>query len=39
MHLLEANGSYGVVSGWKLVPGAAVMYNLEVAQDENISGN
>jgi hypothetical protein len=27
------NGSYGAVSGWKLVPGAAVMYNLEVEQD------
>ena len=33
MHLLQADGDYGVVTDWKLVPGAAVMYNLEVAQD------
>jgi hypothetical protein len=33
MHILEANGLYGVVTGWKVVPGVQVMYNLEVAQD------
>ncbi len=33
MHILEANGRYGVVTGWKVVPGVQVMYNLEVAQD------
>ena len=37
MHLLQANGRYGVVIGWKLVPGAAVMYNLEVAQDHTFT--
>ncbi len=33
MHILEADGMYGVVTGWKVVPGVQVMYNLEVAQD------
>jgi RHS repeat-associated protein len=33
MHLLQADGRYGVVTGFRLVPGVAVMYNLEVAQD------
>jgi hypothetical protein len=33
MHLLRADGRVGVVTGWKVVPGASVMYNLEVAQD------
>jgi hypothetical protein len=33
MHILEADGQYGVVTGWKMVPGTSVMYNLEVAQD------
>ncbi|HZS79175.1 MAG TPA: EndoU domain-containing protein, partial [Ktedonobacteraceae bacterium] len=33
MHVLEANGQYGVVTGWKVVPGTKVMYNLEVAHD------
>jgi hypothetical protein len=33
MHILRADGRVGVVTGWKMVPGASVMYNLEVAQD------
>jgi RHS repeat-associated protein len=33
MHVLRADGTYGVVIGWKVVPGSKVMYNLEVAQD------
>ena len=37
MHVLRANGIYGVVTGWKLVPGTQVMYNLEVAQDHTFT--
>jgi hypothetical protein len=33
MHVLRADGSYGEVTGWKVVPGVQTMYNLEVAQD------
>ncbi len=33
MHMVEANGQVGVVSGWRMVPGVKVMYNLEVAHD------
>jgi hypothetical protein len=33
MHVVEANGQTGVVSGWKVVPGVMTMYNLEVALD------
>ncbi|HEU5378291.1 MAG TPA: RHS repeat-associated core domain-containing protein [Ktedonobacteraceae bacterium] len=33
MHILRADGSVGVVTGWKLVPGVQTMYNLEVQQD------
>lgn len=33
MHLLRADDSFGVVTGWKTVPSTQVMYNLEVAQD------
>ena len=33
MHILRADGRVGVVTGWKVVPGTEVMYNLEVAQD------
>jgi hypothetical protein len=33
MHIVEANGQTGIVSGWKVVPGAMTMYNLEVALD------
>ncbi len=37
MHVLRADGTYGVVTGWKVVPGAEVMYNLEVAQDHTFT--
>src|SRR5579884_2347825 len=37
MHVLRADGTYGVVTGWKSVPGASVMYNLEVAQDHTFT--
>jgi hypothetical protein len=33
MHVLRADGSVGVVTGWKLVAGTKIMYNLEVQQD------
>ena len=33
MHVVEANGHLGVISGWKVVAGVKTMYNLEVAQD------
>jgi len=33
MHVLRADGRFGVITGWKIVPGTKVMYNLEVAQD------
>ena len=33
MHVLRADGIYGVVTGWKIVPGTKTMYNLEVARD------
>jgi hypothetical protein len=33
MHILRADGSFGVVTGWKAVHATRVMYNLEVAQD------
>ena len=33
MHVLEANGNYGVVATLVVVPGAMWMYNLQVAQD------
>ncbi len=33
MHVEEADGQLGVISGWKVVPGVKTMYNLEVAQD------
>lgn len=31
--MLRADGRYGVITGYKVVPGAKVMYNLEVARD------
>ncbi len=37
MHILRADGAYGVVTGWKIVPGAQTMYNLEVAQDHTFT--
>ncbi len=33
MHVVEADGQVGVISGWKVVAGVQTMYNLEVAQD------
>jgi HNH/Endo VII superfamily nuclease toxins len=33
LHIVEANGQTGIVSGWKVVPGVKTMYNLEVALD------
>jgi len=37
MHILRADGSVGVVTGWKVVPGIRTMYNLEVAQDHTFT--
>lgn len=37
MHLLRADGRIGVVTGWKVVPGTQVTYNLEVAQDHTFT--
>ncbi len=33
LHIVEANGQTGIVSGWRVVPGGKTMYNLEVALD------
>jgi hypothetical protein len=37
MHVVEANGQVGRVSGWRMVPGVQTMYNLEVAQDHTFA--
>ena len=37
MHILRADGRVGVVTGWKVVAGTKVMYNLEVAQDHTFT--
>ena len=37
MHVLRADGTYGVVTGWQVVPGTQMMYNLEVAQDHTFT--
>src|SRR5258708_30241102 len=37
MHILHANGSVGVVTGWKIVLGVTMMYNLEAAQDHTFT--
>ena len=37
MHVLRADGTYGVVTGWKVMPGIKAMYNLEVAQDHTFT--
>ncbi|HEU5376783.1 MAG TPA: RHS repeat-associated core domain-containing protein [Ktedonobacteraceae bacterium] len=37
MHVLRADGHFGVVTGWKLVLGVKTMYNLEVAQDHTFT--
>jgi RHS repeat-associated protein len=33
MHVVEADGHVGMITGWKIVPGVMTMYNLEVAHD------
>ncbi|MGB8345878.1 MAG: polymorphic toxin-type HINT domain-containing protein [Ktedonobacteraceae bacterium] len=37
MHVLRADGRYGVITGYRVVPGAKTMYNLEVAQDHTFT--
>ena len=37
MHVVRADGRIGVISGWKVVPGVKMMYNLEVAQDHTFT--
>ena len=37
MHLLRADGRYGIVTAWVLVPGIQTMYNLEVAHDHSFT--
>ncbi|MBA2680166.1 MAG: hypothetical protein H0U76_17440 [Ktedonobacteraceae bacterium] len=37
MHVRRADGKIGVITGWKVVPGAKTMYNLEVAQDHTFT--
>jgi hypothetical protein len=37
MHVLRADGQWGIVTGWKVVAGAMTMYNLEVAQDHTFT--
>ncbi|MHB8595880.1 MAG: RHS repeat-associated core domain-containing protein [Ktedonobacteraceae bacterium] len=40
MHILRADGSTGVITGWKIVHATKVMYNLEVANDHTfVVGN
>lgn len=37
MHVLQADGQIGVITGRKVVPGTKVMYNLEVAHDHTFA--
>ncbi|HEU5378533.1 MAG TPA: RHS repeat-associated core domain-containing protein [Ktedonobacteraceae bacterium] len=37
MHIRRADGRVGIITAWKLVPGVATMYNLEVAQDHTFT--
>jgi RHS repeat-associated protein len=37
MHVLRADGQYGLITGWKIVPGVKTMFNLEVAQDHTFT--
>jgi len=37
MHVLRADGQWGVVTDWKVVAGSMTMYNLEVAQDHTFT--
>jgi hypothetical protein len=37
MHVQQAGGSIGLITGWMLIPGVKTMYNLEVAQDHTFT--
>src|SRR5579885_171576 len=37
MHVLRADGQWGMVTGWKVVARTQVMYNLEVARDHTFT--
>jgi hypothetical protein len=37
MYVVRADGQLGVISKWRIVPGAMTMYNLEVAQDHTFT--
>jgi hypothetical protein len=37
MHVLQADGQWGIVTGWKVVAGSMTMYNLTVAQDHTFT--
>ncbi len=37
MHVVEADGQVGVITGWALVLGVMTMYNLEVAHDHTFT--
>jgi hypothetical protein len=37
MHVRQADGSIGLITGWVLIPGVKTMYNLEVAQDHTFT--
>ena len=37
MHVLRADGRIGLITNWKLIPGVATMYNLEVANDHTFT--
>jgi hypothetical protein len=37
MHVVRADGRIGVITRWTIVPGAKMMYNLEVAQDHTFT--
>jgi hypothetical protein len=37
MHVVQADGSIGLITGWVLIPGVKTMYNLEVAQDHTFT--
>ncbi len=37
MYIVKADGTAGMVTAWKVVPGVSVMYNLEVANDHTFT--
>jgi hypothetical protein len=37
IHIVKADGTAGMVTAWKVVPGVSVMYNLEVANDHTFT--